>query len=168
MRSTNRLLMRWKHYDNSGERPILINSSDLRMRANNWFEQADQALVRAAARARALAASTNTPIHIMKDGKIVEIRPEMEQRRTAELSSSVRIPPPLWESEAVGRPTKFSSRELHLGHVLQLAADGAEAVGWEMLAAAHFEASGSIAPLVGILLNARPMRSFLIRWKEAT
>ena len=53
------------------------------MRANNWFEQADQAMIRAAARARALAASTHTAIHIMKDGKIVEIWPEMEARRAA-------------------------------------------------------------------------------------
>jgi hypothetical protein len=51
------------------------------MRANNWVKQADQAIIRAAARARALAASTNTPIHVMKDGKIVEIRPEMEGSR---------------------------------------------------------------------------------------
>lgn len=48
------------------------------MRASNWIEQADQALIRAAARARAVAASTNTAIHIMKDGKIVEIFPAKE------------------------------------------------------------------------------------------
>ena len=48
------------------------------MRASNWFQQADQAMIRAAARARAVAASTNTPIHIMKDGKIVEILPAKE------------------------------------------------------------------------------------------
>ena len=29
-------------------------------------------MIRASGRAKALAASTNTPIHIMKDGKIVE------------------------------------------------------------------------------------------------
>jgi len=51
------------------------------MRASNWIEQADQAMIRAAARARALAASTNTSIHIMKDGKIVEIRPGTEARQ---------------------------------------------------------------------------------------
>ena len=50
------------------------------MRAINWIEQADQAMIRAAARARALAASTNTSIHIMKDGKIVEIFPAKEVR----------------------------------------------------------------------------------------
>ena len=44
------------------------------------MEQADQAMIRAAARAKALAASTNTPIHIMKDGKIVEIRPEVDSQ----------------------------------------------------------------------------------------
>jgi len=50
------------------------------MRASNWIEQADQAMIRAAARARAVAASTNTSIHIMKDGKIVEIFPAKEVR----------------------------------------------------------------------------------------
>ena len=50
------------------------------MRASNWIEQADQAMIRAAARARAVAASTHTPIHIMKDGKIVEIFPAKEVR----------------------------------------------------------------------------------------
>ncbi len=48
------------------------------MRASNWIDQADQALIRAAARARAVAASTNTAIHIMRDGKIVEIFPARE------------------------------------------------------------------------------------------
>lgn len=48
------------------------------MRASNWIQQADQAMIRAAARARAVAASTHTSIHIMKDGKIVEIRPGKE------------------------------------------------------------------------------------------
>jgi hypothetical protein len=38
-------------------------------------------MIRAAARARALAASTNTSIDIMKDGKIVEIRPGNEGRQ---------------------------------------------------------------------------------------
>lgn len=50
------------------------------MRASNWIDQADQAMIRAAARARALAASTGTSIHIMKDGKIVEIFPAKEVR----------------------------------------------------------------------------------------
>lgn len=45
------------------------------MRVANWIQQADQAMIRAAARARSLAASTNTPIHIMQDGKVVEIFP---------------------------------------------------------------------------------------------
>ncbi len=38
-------------------------------------------MIRAAARARALAASTNTPIHIMRDGKIVEIRPAKDDQQ---------------------------------------------------------------------------------------
>ena len=50
------------------------------MRASNWIQQADQAMIRAAARARTVAASTNTPIHIMRDGKIVEIMPEKESQ----------------------------------------------------------------------------------------
>ena len=50
------------------------------MRASNWIDQADQAMIRAADRARAVAASTNTAIHIMKDGKIVEIFPAKEVR----------------------------------------------------------------------------------------
>jgi hypothetical protein len=53
------------------------------MRASNWFQQADQAMIRAAAGARAVAASTGTSIHIIKDGKIVEIRPEMEYPHSA-------------------------------------------------------------------------------------
>jgi hypothetical protein len=53
------------------------------MRASNWIEQADQAMIRAAARARAVAASTNTAIHIMKDGEILEIRPGMEDPHSA-------------------------------------------------------------------------------------
>ena len=56
------------------------------MRAINWIQQADQAMVRAAARARAVAASTNTPIHIMKDGKIVEILPTQEERYPASIT----------------------------------------------------------------------------------
>jgi hypothetical protein len=51
------------------------------MKASNWIQQADQAMIRAAARAKAVAASTHTPIHIMKDGKIVEILPEKEGQR---------------------------------------------------------------------------------------
>ena len=34
------------------------------MRSPNWIQQADQAMQRAALRARAVAASTNTPIHM--------------------------------------------------------------------------------------------------------
>jgi hypothetical protein len=48
------------------------------MKASNWIQQADQALIRAAARARALAVSTGTPIHIMREGKVVKIMPRQE------------------------------------------------------------------------------------------
>ncbi|MCX6866220.1 MAG: hypothetical protein NTV46_08400 [Verrucomicrobia bacterium] len=53
------------------------------MKSKNWIQQADQALVRAAARARAVAASTNTPIHVMKDGKIIKIMPQANPATSA-------------------------------------------------------------------------------------
>ena len=51
------------------------------MRASNWIQQADQAMIRAADRAKAVAASTNTPIHVMKNGQIVKIMPEQDGQR---------------------------------------------------------------------------------------
>lgn len=45
------------------------------MKTSNWIQQTDQAMIRAAARARAVAAASNTAIHIIKEGRIVEIRP---------------------------------------------------------------------------------------------
>ncbi len=59
------------------------------MRASTWIQQADQAMIRAAARARAVAASTRTSIHIMKDGKIVKILPEKDD---PQLSGSILAP----------------------------------------------------------------------------
>ena len=44
----------------------------------NWIQQADAALRRAAARARELAEQTNTPLHVMRDGKIVKLMPASE------------------------------------------------------------------------------------------
>ncbi|GDY18805.1 hypothetical protein LBMAG56_01500 [Verrucomicrobiota bacterium] len=41
----------------------------------NWIQQADGALQRAARRAREVAERTNTPRHVMRDGKIVKIMP---------------------------------------------------------------------------------------------
>ena len=38
-------------------------------------------MIRAAARARSVAASINTSIHMMKDGKIVEILPKKKDQR---------------------------------------------------------------------------------------
>lgn len=46
------------------------------MKTNDWIQKADQAMTRAAARAKALAASTNTPMHIIKDGKIIKVMPK--------------------------------------------------------------------------------------------
>ena len=36
------------------------------MKTTNWIQQADQALKRASLRARNVAASTNTPLHLMR------------------------------------------------------------------------------------------------------
>lgn len=47
------------------------------MRASNTIDQADQLMIRA----RASAESISSGIHIMKDRKIVEIRPEMADPR---------------------------------------------------------------------------------------
>lgn len=40
-----------------------------------WFDQADAALQRAAKRAREVAARTNTPLVVQRDGKIVKLWP---------------------------------------------------------------------------------------------
>ncbi|MEI7955292.1 MAG: hypothetical protein WCJ66_08995 [Verrucomicrobiota bacterium] len=48
------------------------------MKTNNWIQQADQAMKCAAVRARAVAASTNTPFHFMKDGNIIKVMPKTE------------------------------------------------------------------------------------------
>ena len=45
------------------------------MKTKNWIQQADQAIKRAAVRARDVAASTHTPIHVMKDGKMIKVMP---------------------------------------------------------------------------------------------
>lgn len=42
---------------------------------DNWIQQADAALRRAARRAHELAARTNTPLHVMREGKIVKLMP---------------------------------------------------------------------------------------------
>ena len=49
------------------------------MKSKEWIQKADDAMVRAAARARSLAASTKTAIHVMKDGKIVKIMPKAQR-----------------------------------------------------------------------------------------
>ena len=54
------------------------------MKSKEWIQKADDAMVRAAARAIALAASTNTSIHVMKDAKIVKIMPKAQQQRGEE------------------------------------------------------------------------------------
>jgi len=40
-----------------------------------WFQQADNALKRAALRAREVAEQTRTAVHVIKDGKIVKLTP---------------------------------------------------------------------------------------------
>jgi len=57
------------------------------MKTPEWFQQTDHALIRAAARARALAAMTNTPIHFIQDGKILELHPKNEESRLMPKSS---------------------------------------------------------------------------------
>lgn len=49
--------------------------------ATNWIQDADQALQRAAKRARDLATRTNTPLHVMRDGQIVELIPGTREFR---------------------------------------------------------------------------------------
>jgi hypothetical protein len=41
----------------------------------NWIQQADDALHRAAKRAREIAERTNTPLHVMRNGRIVKLMP---------------------------------------------------------------------------------------------
>lgn len=41
----------------------------------NWIKSADEALRRAARRAREIAERTNTSVHVIKGGKITELRP---------------------------------------------------------------------------------------------
>jgi len=53
------------------------------MKTTNWIQQADQALKRASVRARNVAASTNTPLHLIRDGKIVKIMPTADPLATA-------------------------------------------------------------------------------------
>jgi hypothetical protein len=40
-----------------------------------WFQQADDALLRAAQRAREVAKRTGTSIHVIRDGRIVTLTP---------------------------------------------------------------------------------------------
>ncbi len=40
---------------------------------NDWVQQADAAMKRAAKRAREVAARTNTPLLVQRDGKIVRV-----------------------------------------------------------------------------------------------
>ncbi len=52
-------------------------------RKANWIQQADAALMRAAKRAREVAEQTNTPLIVMRDGKIVDLLAvERHQRAT--------------------------------------------------------------------------------------
>jgi hypothetical protein len=43
-----------------------------------WIIQADVALKRAARRAREIAAQTHTPLHVIRDGKVVKLMPALE------------------------------------------------------------------------------------------
>lgn len=46
-----------------------------------WIEQADAALKRAAQRARELAERTDTPLHVIRGGKIVKVVPSMRKKQ---------------------------------------------------------------------------------------
>jgi len=55
------------------------------MKANtDWIQQADNALQRAAQRAREVAERTRTPLHVMRDGKIVKLMPGSSDQRLQE------------------------------------------------------------------------------------
>ena len=63
------------------------------MKANNhWIQQADNALQRAAQRAREVAERTKTPLHVIRDGKIVKLMPGTSDPRLQE------GPPPAYGS----------------------------------------------------------------------
>jgi len=44
-----------------------------------WIQQADNALKRAAKRAREIARRTNTAVHVIRDGKIIKLMPALGQ-----------------------------------------------------------------------------------------
>ncbi len=46
-----------------------------------WIDQADAALQRAAKRAHELAATTGTPLHVMREGKLVKLMPSKATKR---------------------------------------------------------------------------------------
>ena len=46
---------------------------------DNWIDQAEVALKRAAKRAREIAEQTNTCVYVMKDGKIVKLGPSVKK-----------------------------------------------------------------------------------------
>jgi len=48
-----------------------------------WIQQADDAMKRAAKRAREIAARTNTPVHVIRDGKIVKLMPTATKPETS-------------------------------------------------------------------------------------
>ena len=50
-------------------------------RNTNWIQQADNALMRAAKRAREVAERTNTPLHVIREGRIVKLMPCARTRR---------------------------------------------------------------------------------------
>ena len=47
--------------------------------AKTWIQKADDAMKRAAKRAREVAAQTNTAVVVLKDGKIVNLMPGKEK-----------------------------------------------------------------------------------------
>jgi hypothetical protein len=62
----------WRHYDHAGASPLL---RPIMKTKQTWIQQANNALMRAAKRAREVAERTNTPLHVIRDGKIVQLMP---------------------------------------------------------------------------------------------
>ena len=53
-----------------------------------WIIQADEALKRAARRARELAARTGTPLHVVRDGRMVKLLPQLDEAAVREESAA--------------------------------------------------------------------------------
>lgn len=55
-----------------------------------WIQQADNALKRAAKRAREIARRTNTAVHVIRDGKIIKLMPDPRSIASARATTRIR------------------------------------------------------------------------------